>query len=115
MRRAGFLTLLFISLQFASVAAGQTVKTPEAKSAVVDIPRVDTLKPADCMTDVKGAAASVDYGGKSYYFKSQACKEQFLTDPERYSQLYDALAELKNAGKPLQKPKSLDNASAVPS
>ena len=102
MSRAGLLTLVIFGtlLRLSVAAVAQTV---------------ETLKPADCLADAKTAAATADYGGKTYYFKSQACKEHFLTDPERYSQLYDALAELKNAGKPLPKPKPLDNASAVPS
>ena len=60
-------------------------------------------------------ALRVEYGGKTYGFTSQACKDEFLTDPERYSQLYNALLELEAQGKPLDKPKPFDNASAVPS
>lgn len=77
--------------------------------------KTDAVKPTDCIADAKTAAATAEYGGKPYYFQNQACKDEFLTDPERYSQLYDALLELKAQGKPLQKPKPLDNASQVPS
>lgn len=74
------------------------------------------LRPADCLVaGAQDAAASAEYGGKTYYFRSQACKDEFLTDPERFSQLYDALLELKAEGKPLQKPKPHDDASLVPS
>ena len=69
--------------------------------------------PADCiLAGPEGAAASVEYGGKTYHLRDAACKEEFFTDPERYSQLYDALLELKAEGKPLPKPPA--PASAVP-
>ena len=46
------------------------------------------------------SAVSVTHGSKTYRLASEACRAQFLSDPERYSQLYDALAELDAAGKP---------------
>lgn len=68
---------------------------------------------AECiLTGPSGAAASVEYGGKTYYFKDPACKDEFLADPERFSQLYDALLELKAEGKPVPRPPA--PASAVP-
>jgi len=73
-------------------------------------------RPADCvLASPQGAAASAQYGGKTYYFSSQACKDEFLTDAERYSQLYDALLELKAQGKPLAKPRPPADISLVPS
>ena len=79
-------------------------------------PVAQTPRPADCLAMGAGdAAASTEHAGKTYYFRSQACKDEFLTDPERFSQLYDALLELKAEGKPLQKPKPQDDASMVPS
>lgn len=39
-------------------------------------------------------AIRVDYQGKTYHLASPECRELFITDPERYSQLFDALAEL---------------------
>ena len=73
-------------------------------------------QPEDCvLAGPEGAAASVEYRGKTYYYRDSVCKDEFLTDPERYSQLYDALLELKAQGKTIQKPKSHDAASLVPS
>ncbi|MDQ3815659.1 MAG: hypothetical protein M3347_17230 [Armatimonadota bacterium] len=103
MRRFSF--LLFIMLGAMRIALAVPAQAPQAA----------TPKPADCIADPKAAVASVEHGGKTYYFNHPACKDEFLTDPERYSQLYDALLELKAEGKPLQKSKPLDNASAVPS
>ena len=72
--------------------------------------------PAQCvLPGVEGAAATAEYGGKTYYFRDAACKDEFLTDPERYSQLYDALLELQAEGKALPKPKPREEASLVPS
>ena len=71
-------------------------------------------KPSECLAEPAQAVASAVYGGKTYHFKSQACKEEFLTDPERYSQLYDALIELKAQGRQPAKP-AASEASLVPS
>jgi YHS domain-containing protein len=105
MKRLMFWTLFLVASLY---APGYTATSePQAESPV---------KAADCLADGDGdAVASTDYGGKTYYFRSQACKDEFLTDPERFSQLYDALLELRAQGKPLQKPKPLDDASMVPS
>ena len=67
--------------------------------------------PESCLATTDGAAVVVSHGGKSYRLASEACRRQFLSDPERYAQLYDALAELEQAGKPLAPPP----ASLVPS
>lgn len=104
MKRLIFWTLLLVS----------TLNRPG--STATSEPQVaKPLRPADCLAVGPDAAASAEYGGKTYYFRSQACKDEFLTDPERFSQLYDALLELKAQGKPLQKPKPQDDASMVPS
>jgi YHS domain-containing protein len=57
-------------------------------------------------------AASETFGGKTYRFATSECREVFLSDPERYAQLYDALAELAAAGKTADAPR---DASLVPS
>ncbi len=44
------------------------------------------------------AAATVEHAGRTYSLRNAACKELFLSDPERYSQLYDALAEMAAEG-----------------
>ena len=54
---------------------------------------------------------SVEHGGKAYRLASEACREQFLSDPERYAQLYDALLELQAEGETIAAPR----ASLVPS
>ena len=56
--------------------------------------------PEQCLA--KGTAITVMHAGKTYRMASEACREQFLTDPERYAQLYDALLELEAEGTPLR-------------
>jgi YHS domain-containing protein len=34
--------------------------------------------------DEQRAAASVKYGGKTYYFSSETCRFEFLKDPQKY-------------------------------
>jgi YHS domain-containing protein len=66
-------------------------------AAVLSIPA-----PEDCLA--KGsdpAAIGVTHGGKTYHLANDACRTEFLSDPERYSQLYDALLELEAEGTPL--------------
>lgn len=59
--------------------------------------------PEECLAKTGDASAvSVSYGGKSYLLAGEACRAQFLTDPERYAQLYDALRELEAEGTPLR-------------
>lgn len=75
-----------------------------------------SLTPAQCvLPGAEDAAATVEFAGKTYYFRSAACKDEFLTDPERFSQLYDALLELQAEGKTLPQPKPRQEASLVPS
>ena len=70
-------------------------------------------EPEECLVASKEAPAVVaTYGDKSYRLKNEACRDQFITDPERYSQLYDALLELAAEGTPLTAPSS---PSLVPS
>ena len=73
----------------------------------------DAPDPETCLLK-KGqvAVASADHAGKTYRFPTIACRDLFLSDPERYSQLFDALTELNEKGK-LEDPR--DNASLVPS
>jgi YHS domain-containing protein len=101
--------LLLVGSLAAFVVYGATLAPPTAAEGRT------APKPADCLTtDPKTAVASTEYGGKVYYFTGPACKDEFLADPERYSQLYDALIELQAEGKmPNAKPR--DEASLVPS
>lgn len=66
--------------------------------------------PEDCL---KASRVTVSHGGKTYRLADEACRQQFLSDPERYSQLYDALLELEAAGKTMEAPP--EEASLVPS
>ena len=59
------------------------------------------LAPEECLTKSRDAVV-VAHGGKNYRLANEACREQFLSDPERYSQLYDALMELEAEGTPLR-------------
>ena len=58
--------------------------------------------PEECLAKTGGVVVS--HGEKSYRLANEACREQFLSDPERYAQLYDALRELEAEGTPLRAP-----------
>lgn len=58
------------------------------------------------------AAVTVTHDAKTYHLASAACRDQFASDPERYSQLYDALIELEKRGEAMSAPAS---PSLVPS
>ncbi|MFP5246906.1 MAG: hypothetical protein ACLGH0_09445 [Thermoanaerobaculia bacterium] len=67
--------------------------------------------PEECLA-VKGKPAFVvEHGGKTYGLQYEDCRDEFLKDPERFSQLYDALLELRAEGQELAAPR----ASLVPS
>lgn len=70
------------------------------------------IAPESCLAPAGRGAVSVEYGGKRYDFTAAACREQFLSDPERYAQLYDALRELEREGAARLEPAT---ASLVPS
>jgi YHS domain-containing protein len=55
--------------------------------------------PEECLVTRGGkAAVTVEHNGKRYAFRHADCRDEFLTDPERYSQLYDTLLELHAQG-----------------
>ena len=63
----------------------------------------DAPAPEECLAKAGDASALVvTHGGKPYRMVNDTCREQFLSDPERYSQLYDALLELEAEGTPLR-------------
>ena len=66
--------------------------------AVVPIIAQETPSPEECRAGGESSVA-VEHAGKTYRLASEACREEFLSDPERYAQLYDALAELEAGGK----------------
>ena len=73
----------------------------------------DAPAPEQCLAKAgESSALVVTHGGKTYRMANEACRAQFAADPERYSQLYDALLELEAEGKPLRAPAA---ASLVPS
>jgi YHS domain-containing protein len=59
--------------------------------------------PRECVVTSGKPVATAEHAGKTYAFRFEDCREEFLTDPERYSQLYDALLELQSAGKKIEK------------
>jgi hypothetical protein len=73
---------------FAAAAFAQDVPAPELCLA----------KPGDAL------ALVVTHGGKTYRMANEACRAQFVSDPERFAQLYDALVELEAEGTPLRAP-----------
>ncbi len=54
--------------------------------------------PEECIAKKSDITAA--YGGKTYFFRYEDCRTQFLEDPERFAQLYDALAELGVSERP---------------
>jgi YHS domain-containing protein len=54
--------------------------------------------PEECLSQGGAAAFTVTYAGKTYRMANEACRAQFLSDPERFAQLYDALLELEAEG-----------------
>lgn len=63
--------------------------------------------PEECL----GKEFATEWQGKTYTFRYADCRDEFLTDPERYAQLYDALLEMQAAGQKVEPPR----ASLVPS
>ncbi len=58
-------------------------------------------------------AFTVEHAGKTYGLRTEECRDEFLSDPERYAQLYEALQELARAeGRP---PETAGSVSLVPS
>ena len=69
--------------------------------------------PEECVVPPgRRAVVTATFQGKTYGFTKPECRDVFLSDPERYSQLYDALAELMAEGVSVERP---DDASLVPS
>jgi YHS domain-containing protein len=58
-------------------------------------------------------AFTVEHAGKTYGLRTEECRVEFLSDPERYAQLYEALQELaRTEGRP---PETAGSVSLVPS
>lgn len=68
--------------------------------------------PEECFVTKGKPAFTAEHAGKTYGFQYEDCRTTFLGDPERYAQLYDALAEMSEQGMQLAKPRA---ASLVPS
>ena len=56
---------------------------------------LSAVEPETCI----GGDVVVEHAGKRYPVASSECRDLFLSDPERYSQLFDALIELEAGGK----------------
>ena len=52
--------------------------------------------PEECVTKKSGITAT--HHGKTYAFRYADCRDEFLKDPERFAQLYDALLEMQALG-----------------
>ena len=63
--------------------------------------------PEECL----GKEFATEYQGKTYTFRYEDCRDEFLKDPERMSQLYDTLLEMQKEGQAIAPQK----ASLVPS
>ncbi len=59
--------------------------------------------PEECIVAKGEAAVTVEHGGKTYKFRFEDCRTEFLSDPERFAQLYDALLELAAEGAVIEK------------
>lgn len=68
--------------------------------------------PADPERCLAKRGVPVEHDGKQYTLRDEACRQLFLTDPERYAQLFDALGDLAAAGKA---PAAAPRPSLVPS
>jgi len=58
--------------------------------------------PEECVT--AKSEITTTYGGKTYAFRFADCREEFLKEPERFAQLYDALLEMQAEGIAVTKP-----------
>ena len=67
--------------------------------------------PEECVVLEGRPAVTVAHGGRTYPLRHAECRDEFLTDPERYAQLYDALLEIHAAGRVVEPEKP----SLVPS
>lgn len=95
-------------LLLAALLLASSLRGVDAQSAMSDM--------EDCLlTGSRAGAATVEYAGKTYYLRDAQCKAQFLTDPERFAQLFDALLELRASGKKAKSKPAPDTASLVPS
>ena len=56
-------------------------------------------EPEECFATRRDRVVeSASHAGRTYQFKRAGCRALFESDPERYSQLFDALAELEAQG-----------------
>ncbi len=63
--------------------------------------------PPGCIAPDATSNFTAEYDSRVFVLTSEACRTEFLTDPERYSQLYDALRDLTSKGKKTPPPRSL--------
>ena len=60
----------------------------------------DAIDPTSCPTTADDASGfEVTHEGRTYYVANAACRDAFIAEPERYAQLFDALAELEAEGR----------------
>ena len=81
-----------------AIAAAVVAAAASIAAAQGPEPETCLAKPGDT------SALTVTHSGQTYRMASEACRAQFMSDPERFSQLYDALLELEAEGTPLRTP-----------
>ncbi|MBK5258205.1 MAG: hypothetical protein JJE51_01305 [Thermoanaerobaculia bacterium] len=80
--------------------------------ALAAAPLLAQPEPEDCFATKRDAVVeTATFDGKTYSFRKSGCRALFESDPERYAQLFDALAELSAAGAKVK----VAEASLVPS
>lgn len=81
--------------------------------AVHAAPEQQGPSPEECIAQRNApGAVEFEYEGVRYRLAREECRVEFLSDPDRYAQLYDALLELEAEGAVLEPPAP---ASLVPS
>ena len=88
------------------------MKSAVALFAFVAFPMLAQPEPEECFVAKNDSVVeTVSHAGRTYGFRKTGCKALFESDPERYAQLFDALAEMDAAGGTVK----VEQASLVPS
>ncbi|MBW3564823.1 MAG: hypothetical protein KY459_08865 [Acidobacteria bacterium] len=76
---------------------------------VASITGAEEIDPVSCRATAADTSIPVQYEGNEYFVTNAECRDAFLAAPERYAQLFDALAELETEGReaPAEQPASL--------
>lgn len=67
--------------------------------ALTTITSGEEIDPLSCRAKERDPAAiEVHHRGATYHVSNTACRDAFSAEPERFSQLFDAVAELEQQG-----------------